>query len=342
MPRPAAYSDFQVGGAPQPITTAGGNTLLQDADPAGFYALDFWKFVIETYPGPRLLAALQAAGIKDSTGNAIADVVQTVIPYDPIPQMLQAQFRLPLLAWWRKAIVYNQYTTSYYYDRCSWDLLYVLPPLLASQAEQVVPGLRAVEAALRYKTMFGFDPNYTPPGGSAGQCPWAAPFANVMAVGLERGEHGYLEDTGDTVFPCIRMQGYFDERDMYVSTGPGPFTGADIDGQLVAPDGTILDSFVVASTEPAPTISSLSATTGTHTGGTSVHVIGTGFQPGPPGPPGLPMVYFGGVAAVGVQYISSTQINCTTPAMQGAGVVPVILINADGQSATLLNAFTFT
>lgn len=335
------YGAFQVGGSVEPLTTSGGNSLLQDADASLFQALAYWTWIIQNHPGPRMVQAMQAAGMKDSTGAPVSNAVESAIPYDPNPDWLISQIKLPCLACWRTTTEYNQYTTSFYFDRCGWDILYILPPLTAAQSEQVLPAMRAVEASLRNRSMFGFDPNYTPPGGVQGQIPWAAPLASVMAVWFNRGSFGALENSGNLVFPALRMSGAFDERDMPLVTGVGPITGVDTSATLVAPDGTSIANVAVSSTFAAPTIASLSVGSGTQNGGTSVTITGTGFLPGIPGPPGPPAVFFGGRPATSVTYVSATSITCVTPAMSGTGTVNVILVNADGQQVTALGAFSF-
>ena len=83
---------------------------------------------------------------------------------------------------------------------------------------------------------------------------------------------------------------------------------------------------------PAPTVSSLTPTSGTSSGGTSVTISGTNFVSGA-------KVTFGGTAAT-VTATAATSITVTTPA-HAAGVVSVVVINPDGQSATLTNAYTY-
>ena len=80
----------------------------------------------------------------------------------------------------------------------------------------------------------------------------------------------------------------------------------------------------------APTVSSISPTSGPTTGGTSVTITGTNFVSGA-------TVAFGGTAATGVTVVSSTTITATTPPM-AAGTVPVKVTNPDGSSATLSSA----
>ncbi|MGQ9592491.1 MAG: IPT/TIG domain-containing protein, partial [Planctomycetota bacterium] len=77
----------------------------------------------------------------------------------------------------------------------------------------------------------------------------------------------------------------------------------------------------------------MTPTSGPTAGGTAVSIIGSGFLPGA-------TVTFGGALAVDVDVVSSTRIECRTPA-HAAGVVDVTVTNPDLQSATLPNAFEF-
>jgi hypothetical protein len=87
---------------------------------------------------------------------------------------------------------------------------------------------------------------------------------------------------------------------------------------------------------PPPAIISISPSSGTIAGDTSVTITGTGFQPGVPGT----TVTFGSVAASGVNVISSTQIHAMTPA-HDAGSVDVRVANPDTQSATRVGGYVY-
>ena len=84
---------------------------------------------------------------------------------------------------------------------------------------------------------------------------------------------------------------------------------------------------------PAPTISSLSPTTGPSTGGTTVSISGSGFVSGA-------TVSIGGTPATGVSVVSATQITAVTPAGT-PGAVSVTVQNADGQAVNLGGGFTY-
>jgi PKD repeat protein len=100
-----------------------------------------------------------------------------------------------------------------------------------------------------------------------------------------------------------------------------------------APGTVVFDNFRVAKPSPAPTVTSIAPNSGTTSGGTAVTITGTGFVSGA-------SVRFGSVAATNVNVVSSTSITATTPA-QTQATVNVVVTNADGQSGTLANGYSF-
>ena len=102
------------------------------------------------------------------------------------------------------------------------------------------------------------------------------------------------------------------------------------DGQ----SGALPNAYTYTSSNPAPTISSISPTSGTTAGGTAVTISGTGFLSGA-------AVSFGGTAATGVTVVSSTSIKASTPP-HTAGAVNVVVTNADAQTGTLTNGYNYT
>jgi hypothetical protein len=97
------------------------------------------------------------------------------------------------------------------------------------------------------------------------------------------------------------------------------------------PGGTNMNG-VVNVVQPAPTLASVSPTSGSTAGGTTVTLTGTNFAAGC-------TVDFGGAAAASLTFNGSTSIDAVTPA-HSAGAVSVT-VDCSGQSATLVNAFTF-
>ena len=85
---------------------------------------------------------------------------------------------------------------------------------------------------------------------------------------------------------------------------------------------------------PAPTVTSISPTSGTANGGTAVTITGAGFFSGA-------TVSIGGTGATGVTVANSTSIGATTP-VHTAGAVSVVVTNTDRQSGALANGYTYT
>src|SRR5207302_845731 len=100
------------------------------------------------------------------------------------------------------------------------------------------------------------------------------------------------------------------------------------DGQ----SGTLTGGYTY--TNPAPTVSAISPSSGTSSGGTAVTLTGTGFAAGA-------TVSLGGTAATNVTVVSSTSLTATTAA-HAAGAVDVVVTNSDGQSGTLTGGYTYT
>jgi Domain of unknown function (DUF1929)/IPT/TIG domain/Glyoxal oxidase N-terminus len=101
-----------------------------------------------------------------------------------------------------------------------------------------------------------------------------------------------------------------------------------------AQSGTKTNGYTYTTTNPAPTVTSISPVSGTTAGGASVTITGTGFLSGA-------QVTLGGAAATGETTVNSTTITATTPA-HAAGAVNVVVTNTDAQSGTLTNGYTYT
>ena len=82
-----------------------------------------------------------------------------------------------------------------------------------------------------------------------------------------------------------------------------------------------------------PAVTSISPNSGPVTGGSTVTILGSGFQSGA-------TVTFGGIAATSVTIVSSTQIQAVTP-VSPAGTVSIAVTNTNSQSGTLASAFTY-
>jgi hypothetical protein len=129
----------------------------------------------------------------------------------------------------------------------------------------------------------------------------------------------------------------FSSSTTITATTPANAAGA-VDVVVTNPDaqkGTLTNGFTYTSPAPAPapTVTSVSPNNGSVNGGIPVSITGTNFVSGA-------TVSFGGAAATGVVFTSSTTITATTPA-NAAGAVDVVVTNPDAQKGTLTNGFTY-
>lgn len=147
---------------------------------------------------------------------------------------------------------------------------------------------------------------------------------------------GYWEKVGD---PSMKM-GYnsmnsgwaigLDYNDYYSSSSQTSGWAVSYSGTGPAPTVTAGECVTVAA---APTVTSISPTTGTTAGGTSITITGTDFT-------GATAVTIGGVAATNVTVVSATSITATTP-VKTAGTASV-LVTTSGGTNTANTLFTYT
>jgi hypothetical protein len=84
-----------------------------------------------------------------------------------------------------------------------------------------------------------------------------------------------------------------------------------------------------------PSISSVSPISGPSSGGNQVQIVGQNFR----GLPSVPTVMFGATAATNVIFNGGTKLTVTAPAE--SGTVSVVVTDADQQSASLPNSYTY-
>lgn len=125
-----------------------------------------------------------------------------------------------------------------------------------------------------------------------------------------------LLDTAKTGFPTAAF--------------PAPIIGTHVSATAPNRNRVIM---TVTWSIPAPTIASVSPSSGTISGGGSVTISGTGFR-------GVTNVSFGGAAATSFTVNSPTRITATVPARVTPGAVDLV-VSAAGGSVTAAGGFTY-
>jgi IPT/TIG domain len=149
-----------------------------------------------------------------------------------------------------------------------------------------------------------------------------------------------IAGTGFTTGATVKVGGVAATNVVVVSatsitavTGPHPSGLADI--VVTNPNGmagTRANGFFYAAA-PAPQVTAIAPQSGSSLGGTSVTISGTAFAQGA-------TVFIGGATATNVSFVNSGVLTASS-GPHAAGLVDVKVMNIDGQSGTLSNAFTY-
>ncbi|WP_354090132.1 IPT/TIG domain-containing protein [Brevundimonas faecalis] len=178
----------------------------------------------------------------------------------------------------------------------------------------------------------------TTPGGSASNSftyvsaptvtsisPTAGPTGGGTTVIITGTGFSTAGSTGAVKFGAANATYAINSNTQITATSPANSAGT-YDITVTTPGGTsavsAADQFTYV---PAPTVTSISSTSGPSSGGTTVTITGTNFS-------GATAVAFGGVAATGYTVLSGTSIAATAPA--GTGTVDIRVTTTGGTSAT--------
>lgn len=103
-----SYGRFSHGSVSFPLPVSTTNGLLRDADPALYYALEFFASAINAHLTTRLAAEASAIGY-----SSITAAVKTSLPYHPGPFLTESQTAFPILALYRKTERHTERTLAW-------------------------------------------------------------------------------------------------------------------------------------------------------------------------------------------------------------------------------------
>jgi hypothetical protein len=166
-------------------------------------------------------------------------------------------------------------------------------------------------------TVLGISPTSGPTAGGTPVTISGANFAAGASVTI-----GGVAATGVSVASSTSLQ---------ATTGARAAGAADVTVTVDGRSSTLASAFTYVALPP-PTISSISPSSGSTAGGTTVTVTGTNFAAGA-------TVTIGGVAATGVTVLGPTSLRAVTGA-RAAGTVDVV-VAVGAQSATLTRGYSY-
>lgn len=182
-------ADIQYGGTSLPLApgAATQHSLLQAADPALYWALQYWAAMLEKYVGAA--AVSEGLAVRAPIGQAVA----STLPYDPQPFFTESvQFVPPALAVYRVQGTFVPRSAVWRQMQSEWEIAYILPALSAGAAVRLLPLLQAAGRVLDDTTDRKGDP-----GWMGGANPFGDGYGNVSRIGFTSYRLGrYDDDTG--------------------------------------------------------------------------------------------------------------------------------------------------
>lgn len=329
---PFGLRKWKHGGVQYPLTSSTANTLLQDADPAIYYALDLFSTVIKEYIGERLLAQSVIEGFN------LPSAVERALHFEPSPFLQSHDMLFPIFALYRSEEGWDQHTVSFEKDTSVWTWCYVLPPLNPRQIEQLNPILRSVAVVVNSFAMQSFDPTWesgaTLRDKSGIQKMTAGPTRYLDIEMLDGDMNQWWRAVSGKLFVQERSALVADALDEF----EGPNVTLDVDPGEVG--GNVVEAFVEAQSFSAPVLTSIAPASGSKAGSVPFTISGTGFRPGTP-----VKVLIGGSYASSVTVDSPFAVSGLSPSHDASPTyaADVQVIDADGQASNVLaSAYTFT
>lgn len=210
---------FTFGHFQAPLTASTANSALYDCDYTLYTLIAYYKFCFETYLQDRWNEEVVAANLPELAGS----IVSYVLPYDPIPYLKQIQSKFPLLAIFPIQEEFSHKTVIHDSVKVSFQILWVMPPIEAAQAERLMPFRRAVAKTLRNRTNHKFDPGFR-----NGEQVWEV--AGIESIDFQSASYGSIENLDTDLFlPTLQINLQLVERTFPDSRNSVPLDGADVE-----------------------------------------------------------------------------------------------------------------
>lgn len=228
-------------------------------------------------------------------------------------------------------------------DITTVKILWVLPIGMPLAQRSRLPFLNAMAKAVHDGVEIGRTPSWVQPNDPDSQALTQGSlfytYAGFVMFNMKEWKRAKVRTRaasgkGTQEFPALEMTFEMVERLTFGVTNRANLNTSSQSAQITITDANTGNTLVVGGTKGPPTITSISPTFGTQSGGTSVTITGTLFSPGA-------VVMFGPNRATNVVVVSATSITCTAPAGAFENVVPVTVTNQDTQTASY-TGFTYT
>lgn len=313
-------------------------------DPLLDVLLDFFKAVLNAQAG----AAYRSIGI----GKETSTVVDYTFAHDPEKGYFD-KTKTPALYLYRAYNNPSEWIAQDYYVRSSQLVLLWVPPEVHSQKQRMrlMPFGNAIQSMLdNVLEPTARDPSWVvasdtdPRAALWGSLLWR--YAKIWGLDMGRSEWttiviptdmtGMGNDAQPPRFPAVKTTIDLMERNQGELPEDQDMHDADVTLQTAVTDATFgpLDYLVF---DFALSVASVSPSTGSQAGGTTLVILGTGFKVDPP------TITVGGVDCTDVDVSAPGALTCKTPPGNPfAGALDVVVTNPTGDSVTAAAAFTYS
>lgn len=244
MTAPLEDGTFASGGVVYPLVSPGTNSILQDADPAIYFATAFFQQMLTTHLADRWAVECTAAG--GAAAAVSTTIVKSTSSFEPYSHMQELQALLPLLAVYRISAKSRDLSLQRVHREGVIKVDWIMPPLAAAQMLRLAPFLKAVFDVLDSRSGTQTDPSY-----SSGDSPWDQ--AGIEECGFTDYQLGNMKGAGDLVFPTMSATFMCIERDEFVVGAFPVLTATTTAVGLVSttdPPDTTINPFVTVDTTP--------------------------------------------------------------------------------------------
>lgn len=211
------YSKFNLGNIEFPLSGYASNSAIAIADVPVNKLLGFCRGVLEIHAGDAWTYYANQLNLDCN------QIVEESLPYNPIPWLQDTTYNFPLLALYRTKGSIVEKTIAYHRIESNLELLWIMPPLTAAQAYQLLPFQNAVIDILVDRNEQGWDPNYLD-GYNIGEL---AGFDSLQVMSYSLAN---VSVNPNQFLPTVQLSIRLRERKTDASGMYPEFTGVDLTG----------------------------------------------------------------------------------------------------------------
>ena len=193
---------FKYGNVISPLTSSDAYSSLYYLDPVLYNLQKYILGILDIHCKSRWNLVCNNIGRTDLLNK----VVNQCIPYDPFPFATDTQYKFPLVCIYRTDESYEWHSSCYDKINSNFHILYILPPLDASQCEIIHPFLTHVNRVVVNRVKEGSDEQF-----NSQEQVWIN--SGLKRIGVESCEYAKIPALNSKIhFPATLMNVVCEEK----------------------------------------------------------------------------------------------------------------------------------